>query len=104
MSGCTLFVKKARDFHRERYVRDAHRKVEAKLSDNTIEVVRVGTNFTCSRMTDTASKDVVHVLRNMWKMFLGFHRAATYESRNTDDGDISGHTSVFIFPRVCFVT
>ena len=54
-------------------------------------------------MTDTASKDVVHVLRNMWKMFLGFHRAATYESRNTVDGDISGHTSVFTFFGVCFV-
>ena len=36
-------------------------------------------------------------------MSLGFRRAATYNGSNTVDGDISGHTSVFTFPRVCYV-
>ena len=61
-------------------------------------------NFTCPRMMDTASNDVVHVDLKRANDVLEILQSSNLEDGNTVDGDISGHTSVFIFHRVCFVT
>ena len=55
-------------------------------------------------MTDTASNDVIHLVPKLLNDVPEILQSRNLEGRNTVDGDISGHTSVFTFPRVCFVT